>query len=175
MATDETADPVAAELARLTERVGALSDEVRDLRGAPPLPSSTEPSEPVSYRWVNELQPPIRRNLAPVRFVLEAAFLAGAAALAAVAELDPLEIAGVMLVAWVLVALIELLASRAERRRNELPAAPIVIREQAPAADPAWFAPPVERTFVQPPQPADSDTAVTRLPDVEATIEARPS
>ena len=172
MTTDETADPVAAELARLTERVGALSDEVRDLRGAPPLPSSTEP---VSYRWVNELQPPIRRNLAPVRFVLEAAFLAGAAALAAVAELDPLQIAGVMLIAWVLVALIELLASRAERRRNELPAAPIVIREQAPAADPAWFAPPVERTFVQPPQPADSETAVTRLPDVESTIEVRPS
>ena len=80
-----------------------------------------------------------------------------------------------MVGAWVLVALIEWAASRADRRQEvpiyaPVPAAP-------PGADPAWYAPPVEQTFLDV-GAGDSVTAVTRLPppvdEVEATVEQRP-
>ena len=85
-------------------------------------------------------------------------------------------IAGVMAGAWVLVALIEWAASRAERRRNAVPAfGPSPPPEPLPA-DPSWFVPPVEHTLLEP--AADSPTAVTKLPpaqqDLDATVERPP-
>ena len=83
-------------------------------------------------------------------------------------------IAGVMVGAWVLVALIEWAASRVEARQMipmfaAAPAAP-------PGADPAWYSPPVEQTLLDV-RSTDSVTAVTRLPpepdDIEATVEQR--
>jgi hypothetical protein len=87
-------------------------------------------------------------------------------------------IAGVMVGAWVLVALIEWAASRADRRREELllaqPPVPVPATV-APAVDPAWYSPPVEQTLLD---VGDADaTAVTRLPpradDLDATVEHR--
>jgi hypothetical protein len=106
------------------------------------------------------------------RLLLETLFLAAAAAAAAIADLDPVAIAGVMVGAWVLVALIEWAASRADLRQ-ELPT--YVPAPVAPAgADPAWFSPPVEHTLLDAGAEPGSDTAVTRLPppvdEVEATI-----
>ena len=96
------------------------------------------------------------------RLLLEVLFLAGVAAAAAVAELDAPVIAGVMAGSWVLVALIEWAASRAERRRDAIPHfEPLAPPEPLPA-DPSWFVPPVEHTLLEP--AADSPTAVTKPP-----------
>ena len=95
------------------------------------------------------------------RVLLEVLFLAGVATAAAVAELDALVIAGVMAGAWVLVALIEWAASRADASRRSpstRPAPP----EPLPA-DPSWFVPPVEHTLLDS-SADDPATAVTRLP-----------
>ena len=52
------------------------------------------------------------------RFVVEAAFLVAVALVAWQAELRPALIAGAMAVAWVVVALVEWVASRGEARRT---------------------------------------------------------
>jgi hypothetical protein len=92
-----------------------------------------------------------------------------AATAAAIAELDAVAIAGVMIGAWVIVALIEWAASRAERR----PEATVYVPQPAlpPASDPAWFSPPVEQTLLDA-GADDNVTEVTRLPPVEDEIEA---
>ncbi len=171
-------DDVAGALARLEEQVTQLHDDVRRLGLDSALPvRADEPGlqpTPGSYAWVGALDSPARRRPQVPRLLLEGLFLAAAAAAAAIADLDPVAIGGVMVGAWVLVALIEWAASRADRRQ-ELPvyvAAPSV----PVAADPAWFSPPVEHTLLEG-SAADGDTAVTRLPprldDAEATVEQR--
>ncbi|HSS74477.1 MAG TPA: hypothetical protein VLK53_13020 [Gaiellaceae bacterium] len=170
-------DDVADALARLEEQVTQLHEDVRRLDPGAPLPvvddHALQPA-PGSYAWVGALDSPVRRRPQVPRLVLEGLFLAAAAAAAAIADLDPVAIGGVMVGAWVLVALIEWAASRADRRQ-ELPmyvAAPSV----PVAADPAWFSPPVEHTLLEGAD-GDGDTAVTRLPprldDAEATVEQR--
>jgi len=172
------ADDVAGALARLEDQVTQLHDEVRHLGNGAGLPGrADEPGvqpAPGSYAWVGALDTPVRRRPQMPRLVLEALFLAAAAAAAAIADLDPVAIAGVMVGAWVLVALIEWAAWRADRRQ-ELPV--YVAAPSAPvAADPAWFSPPVEQTLLEG-AAGDGDTAVTRLPprldDAEATVEQR--
>jgi hypothetical protein len=108
------------------------------------------------------------------RLLLEVLFLAGAATAAALAKLDAAVIAGVMAAAWVLVALIEWAASRADARRDAIPLFAPVAPPQPLPADPAWFVPPVEQTMLEP--PADSPTTVTKLPpaDLDATGERPP-
>ena len=78
-----------------------------------------------------------------------------------------------MIGAWVLVALIEWAASRAERE----PAIPVFAAgpPEPARADPAWFVPPVEHTLLDA-SGDDPVTAVTRLPPVPpGTIPRRPS
>ena len=118
----------------------------------------------------------MRRRRAVPRLFLEVLFLIGVATAATLAELDAPTIAGLMASSWVLVALIEWAGSRADRRRDAVPRIePIAPAEPLPA-DPSWFVPPVEHTLVEP--PADSPTAVTRLPppppDIDTTIERPP-
>lgn len=169
-------------LARLEEQVTALRGEVRRLSAVGALPAGpVSPAEeisvpPAAYGWVGALDPPVRRRPQVPRLALEGLFLAAAATAVAIAELDAVAIAGVMVGAWVLVALIEWAASRAELRSE-----PTVVIQQAPlppSADPAWFSPPVEHTLLD---ASDDDgvTEVTRLPpaEVEAgeqTVERRP-
>lgn len=170
-------DDVAAELRRLNTQVAALQGELKRLGGRP-LPPAMPDAEPVnapSYAWVGSLEPPVRRRPAVPRFLLEAAFLVAAAALAAAADLEPLVIALVMVGAWLIVALAEWTASRADRRREELLLAPPPVPSTRQPADPAWFSPPVEHTRIQ--TPGEPDTAVTRLPPPvadEATVERGP-
>jgi len=171
-------DEVAGALERLTVEVTALHEEVRRLGAGTPLPvHADEPvpqPAPGSYAWVGALDAPARRRPQAPRLLLEGLFLVVAAAAAAIADLDAVAIGGVMVGAWVLVALIEWAASRADRRQ-ELPvyvAAPAA----APVSDAAWFSPPVEHTLLEG-AAGDGDTAVTRLPprldDAEATVEQR--
>lgn len=167
-------DDVAVALARLEEQVSSLHDEMRRLGATPPLAGSIEEPAPGSYAWVGALDAPVRRRPQLPRLLLEALFLAAVAAAAAIADLDAVAIAGIMVGAWVLVALIEWAASRADRRQ-ELPVFAPSPASPA-AADPAWFSPPVEHTILDA-GAADGDTAVTRLPprldDAEATVEQR--
>jgi hypothetical protein len=171
-------------LQELSDRIEALQADVRRL-GGPGLPEAepgwsdedARPAATPSYAWVSSVGAPVRRRPGVPRLLLEVLFLAGVATAAAVAKLDARTIAAVMAGAWVLVALIEWAASRAERRRDVLPMAP---QSPAPAqpqpADPSWFVPPVDQTLIEP--ATDSPTAVTRLPpaqdDLDATVE-RPS
>ncbi|MCZ7589220.1 MAG: hypothetical protein M5U27_10295 [Gaiella sp.] len=167
-------DEVTEALGRLEERVTSLHDEVRRLGAIRPLPDSVEEPTPGSYAWVGALDAPVRRRPQLPRLLLEGLFLAAVAAAAAIADLEPVAIGGIMIGAWVLVALIEWAALRAERRQ-ELPS--FALSPSAPAAaDPAWFSPPVEHTILDA-GAGDGDTAVTRLPprldDAEATVEQR--
>lgn len=170
----------------VVEAVRALSGTVDALRAdvnrlaAPGLPQDEPPAVPASYAWLASLEAPAPRRPQLPRLLLEVLFLGACAAAAAIAGLEPVAIAGVMVGAWVLAALIEWAASRAERRRDELryappPAAPEPV---AAVADPAWFSPPVEQTLLDVGAGDDPQTAVTRLPprlgDIEATVERAP-
>lgn len=177
-ATEQTADgrEPEAELAQvvreLADRIEALQADVRRL-GGPGLPSAEPgwsdedalPAATPSYAWVSSIGAPVRRRPGVPRLLLEVVFLAAVATAAALAEFDAPVIAGVMAGAWVLVALIEWAASRADRRRNVIPMlAPVAPPEPLPA-DPAWFVPPVEHTLLEPVD--DSPTAITKLPPAD--------
>lgn len=176
--SEPRSDDVAGALARLEEQVTQLHEDVRRLDPGAALPVSVDDPAlqpvPGSYAWVGALDSPGRRRPQVPRLLLEGLFLAAAAAAAAIADLDPAAIGGVMIGAWVVVALIEWAASRADRRPEQsvyvaAPSVPV-------AADPAWFSPPVEHTLLEG-AAGDGDTAVTRLPprldDAEATVEQR--
>jgi hypothetical protein len=180
---DETSE-LAASVRALSDRIEALQADVRRL-GGPGLPSGDpgwngqeeQPGPAPSHAWVGSVSAPVRRRPSVPRLLLEILFLAATAAAAAVAKLDAPVIAGVMAGAWVLVALIEWAAARAELRRQEVPGfAPRAPADEPLPADPSWFVPPVEHTLVEP--APDSPTVVTRLPpppdDLDATVERRP-
>jgi hypothetical protein len=176
-------DELAVSVRALSDRIEALQADVRRL-GGPGLPSGDpgwsgqdeQPAPAPSYAWVGSISAPVRRRPSVPRLLLEILFLAAVAAAAAVAKLDAPVIAGVMAGAWILVALIEWAAARAELRSQDVPGfAPRLPAEPLPA-DPSWFVAPVEHTLIEP--AADSPTAVTRLPpppdDLDATVERRP-
>jgi hypothetical protein len=180
--TPATEEAVARELHRLGEQIEAMQRELRRLGGALPAASGApgwdnrEPqAEQPSYAWVGSLEAPARRRPAVPRFLLEAAFLIAVAALAAAADLEPLVIVAVMAGAWAIVALAELAAGRADRRRAELMVPPPPAPVAPPPVDAAWFSPPVEQTLLEA-GAGDSDTAVTRLPPPvdDATVEQPP-
>jgi hypothetical protein len=179
---DSDTDAVADELRRLADRIDTLQEDVRRLSG-PSLPPAEpgwgdDPGDRVSYAWLGALESPARRRTAVPRLLLEALFLIACATAAAIADLEPVALAGVMVGAWVLVAAIEWAASRAERRRDELLSIPPPIPATASPADPSWYVPPVEHTLLDNAGSTDSVTAVTRLPaapeaELEATVERR--
>jgi hypothetical protein len=186
-------EAVVEELRRLADRIDTLQSDVRRLSGPtlPPAEPGWDDERPPSpsYAWLSSLESPVRRRPTFPRLLLEILFLAACATAAAIADLDAVALAGVMVGAWVLVALIEWAASRADRRRDQLlsipPPAPMAAA--AAAADPSWYVPPVEHTLLQGAgdetllpnaTSTDSATAVTRLPaapeaEVEATVERR--
>lgn len=172
-------DPeVARALGELSASVASLRDDVRRATAAlPPEPETHDES----HVWLSVLEAPERRRPSAPRLLLEGLFLAACAAAAAIADLDAVAIAGVMVGAWVLVALIEWAASRADRRREELLLAqpPIPVpAAAAPVVDPAWFSPPVEQTLIDAGDADVDATAVTRLPpraeELDVTVEHRP-
>jgi hypothetical protein len=176
-------DTVANELRRLSDRIDTLQADVRRLGSAPALPAAEpgwEDERPAhSHAWIDSLDARARRRPSVPRMALELLFLAVCAAAAGIADLDAVAIAGVMVGAWVLVALIEWAGSRADRRRDELLSMPPPAPAPAPA-DPSWYVPPVEQTLLDNAGSTDSATAVTRLPaapptELEATAEHRVS
>lgn len=174
MSEQTRGDDLVESLTRLEEQIAVLQADVRRLGSVSSLPLPDDDLPPSAYAWLGAIDAPTRRRPQLPRLLLEALFLAAVAAAAAIAELDAVAIAGVMVGAWVLVALIEWAASRADRRQ-ELPAfAPAPVAP--PGADPAWYSPPVEQTLLDA-GGLDPVTAITRLPpspdDIEATAERR--
>ncbi len=173
-------DAVARELRALGAQIAALQADVRRLEGTA-LPDEGEAGwddpPPVSFEWLSPLAPLRRPAVRIPRLPLELAFLAGAAALAGVADLRPLVIAGVMAGAWLIVALAEWAGARGDRLRHRLLlASSAVVHAPEPIhPDPAWFSPPVEQTLHAP--AVEAETAIARLPpapDPETTVEQLP-
>ena len=156
---DVAADPpddVLAAVHALSAQVRAMQAEIRTIRvqtrSLPAAGAEAPGWDDGSGRyhdspmWVRSLEGPSRRPPAVPRLLLEVVFLAGVAVACAIAELDAPVIAGVMAGAWVLVVLAEWTAARADRRRAETVYVPLQVTGESFDQDPAWFAPPVERT-----------------------------
>jgi hypothetical protein len=168
-----TDEALAHELRQLGEAVAALREEVRRNAGAT-LPreevSGWDEDSPVSsHAWISSLATPQRAAVRIPRLPLELAFIAGAAVLAGVADLRPVEIAAVMGAAWLIVALAEWAGSRGDRLRAQIYLSPIAAPQPplpaAAKADPTWFTPPVEHTLLT--SVDDQSTAIATLPPVE--------
>lgn len=173
---EPTGDPVVEAVDALSGKVDALQGEIRRLgASSAALPAVESERDAASYAWLASLEAPMRRPPQIPRLLLEGLFLAACAAAAAIADLDAVAIGGVMVGAWVLVALIEWAASSADRRREELlyrvPAQP---SEPVQSADPAWFSPPVEHTLLDAGTDDEGFTAVTRLPPRDDTLHLPP-
>jgi hypothetical protein len=159
----------------LTSRVESLQDDVHALRAeAHALPAGDvdrhgwDEGAPVAVRegpgWVRSVDSPRARGIAVPWLLLEILFLIAVAVLCAVAGLDPPVIAGVMVAAWLLVALGEWLVSRAERERHAL-----VYGRDAPIAaglpdDRSWFASNGDDTLLD---LSSAERPPTRLPPPE--------
>ena len=178
-----TADQaISQELRELTAAVAELRSEVRRSVGTA-LPRDEaggwDKDQPVaSHAWISSLAPPRRAPVRIPRLPLELALIAGAAVLAGIADLRPIEIAAVMAIAWVIVALAEWAGSRGDRMRTQVYLAPIAVPAPPPQAavkaDPTWFTPPVEHTLLA--SVDDQATAIATLPpveDSETTVERR--
>ncbi len=132
----------------LASSVGDLQAEVHALRqDARGLPSENgerlgwDEGQPVvreSPSWVRSVDAPRARGLAVPWLLVEILFLVAVAVLAAVAGLDAPVIAGVMIVAWILVAIAEWAMSRSAARKREFAYGPTVVQEVEPD-DPTWF------------------------------------
>jgi hypothetical protein len=153
-AADESSEVLGA-IRDLSERVGDLQGEVQSLRAqSQALPSGSSEAAgwdesrapgPDMLTWVRAVDAPAARVPAVPRLLLEIVFLVAVAVAAAIAELEAVEIIGVMAIAWLLVALAELVAARAARRRAEMVYAPLPGLSRGYPTDPSWFAPSVER------------------------------
>src|SRR5690349_22667061 len=114
----ETNDAVSRELHELTSALAELKAEVRR-SSATTLPRDESAgwdddaaSAAATHAWVSSLAPTRPAQVRVPRLPLELLFLAGAAVLAGFADLEPVEIAVVMAIAWAIVALAEWAGSR---------------------------------------------------------------
>lgn len=175
-------DDISRELHELTTAVADLKAELRRSTSAALPHDQTagwdDDAPAASHIWVSSLAPPRAHRPRIPRLPLELAFLAIAAVLAGFADLEPVGIAAVMAIAWVIVALTEWAASRGDRMRAQLYHSPATSPESSAAAaapDPTWFTPPVEHTLLGA-REQDQATAITKLPpadDPESTAEHR--
>lgn len=141
-------DDLVAALRSLAAQVGSLQADVQALRSesrALPLGEADRhgwdehaPIVREGPAWVRSVDSPRPRRLPVPWLLLEILFLVAIAVLAAVADLEPYAIAGVMIAAWALVAVAEWLSARGERLERQL-----VYRASTPAAPPpddrAWL------------------------------------
>jgi hypothetical protein len=185
----EPREPEATELLgavrALSAQVGGLQAELRSLRAETrPLPSSGAdtpgwedgggaPTRRESSPWVRSLDVPASRPPAVPRLLLEIVFLAAVALAAAIAELDPVVIGLLMAGAWALVVLAEWLATRAAARHAEFLQAPFA--HTVFADDRSWFAPPLERTGLEPGETAVPDETRTDGEDTAEKLPPTPS
>lgn len=166
-------DDLVAALRSLAAQVGSLQADVQALRGeARGLPlgeadrhgwDETAPIVREGPAWVRSVDSPRPRGLSIPWLLLEIAFLVTVAVLAAVADLEPYAIAGVMIGAWALVAVAEWLAARGERLERQL-----VYRASTPAVPPSddrtWFGTNGDDTMLDAPS---AERTPPRLPPVD--------
>ena len=171
----ELGDPeLVAAVRSLSAQVGSLQAEVHALRSQSPALPTTD-GEPAGWdepsgtlreggAWVRSLDAPSYRRLSIPWLAIELGFLVAVAVLAAVAGLDAPVIAGVMVVAWVVVAVAEWAAARSARRRSALTYGTFTPAAPAPSipADPSWHEPPAERTSLD--VAGDAEHTLTPLP-----------
>jgi len=171
--TEHEAELVAA-VRSLAAQVGSLKDDVQALRAeARALPTGEtdrhgwDEGGPVAREgpaWVRSVDSPRARGIAIPWLLLEILFLVAVAVLCAVAGLDTSAIVGVMIAAWLLVALAEWLAARAGTQRHALvygAASPLA----APVRDDrSWFAANGDDTLLDAPS---AERPPARLPPPE--------
>jgi hypothetical protein len=167
----ERADDVLGAVRALATEVGVLQSEVTALRhDAHVLPSDDgerpgwDEGRPVvreSPHWVRSVDSPSSRRVAVPWLLLEILVIVAVAVLAAVADLDAPVIAGVMVGAWLLVALTEWATARSEVREQALIYGSTVVQAGSPN-DPRWF------------DSAGSDTALDVASDDRATARLPP-
>jgi hypothetical protein len=178
-ASRELVHELEAELAALRPVAAELRQELRALRAGL---GSTAELDPDDEDWHvgngsgpgtpgfggSATPPPLPRPVIVPRLILETAFLVLAAAIAVLADLDPIWIVAVMAGAWLIVALSEWAAFAKQRRWRLDEVAPMY----GEGGSPAWYVPPVERTMLEPPDGAESHTMVTSLPADETGVQA---
>jgi hypothetical protein len=170
----EEPDDVLAAVRSLASQVGGLQADLHALRQETRvLPSDNgeqlgwDDGRPVvneSPSWVRSVDSPRSRGLSVPWLLLEILFLVGVATLAAIAGLDAPVIAGVMVVAWLLVAIAEWTAARGAMRERALVYGSTAVQQALPD-DPSWFdanggdtlldAPSAERPPARLPPPGD--------------------
>jgi Flp pilus assembly protein TadB len=159
----------------LADRVESLQDDVRALRAEshalPPGETDRhgwDEGAPVAVRegpaWIRSVDSPRPRGIAVPWLLLEIVFLVAVAVLCAVAGLDAPVIVGVMVAAWVVVAIGEWLLSRAERERHALVYGTGVVPVASMPDDRSWFASNGDDTLLDLPS---AERPPTRLPPPE--------
>ena len=143
----------------LATQVGELQGELQTLRAQPrSLPANDgerpgwddrAPAQRESAAWVRSLDSPKLRRAAVPWLVLEIVFLVAVAVLAAVAGLDAPAVVGVMVGAWLLVALAEWTSAQAASRDDAIVYDSIALGAAVLPEDPSWFDPPIERTALE--------------------------
>ena len=165
----EDPDEVLGAVRSLASQVGGLQAELHALRNERVLPSDNgeqpgwDEGRPVvreSPSWVRSVDSPRSRGLSVPWLLLEVLFLVGVATLAAVAGLDAPVIAGVMIVAWLLVAVAEWAAARSAVRERALVYGATGVQPGLPD-DPSWFEVVGDDTALD---VTSSDRTATRLP-----------
>jgi hypothetical protein len=167
----EGTDDVLGAVRALATEVGALQSEVTALRheahvlpfdeGERPGWDDGRPVVRESPHWVRSVDSPGSRRVAVPWLLLEIVFIVSVAVLAAVADLDAPAIAGVMVGAWLLVALIEWATARSQVREQALIYGSTVVQAGSPD-DPRWF------------DAAGSDTALDAAADDRVTTRLPP-
>jgi len=164
----EDPDEVLGAVRSLASQVGGLQAELHALRNERVLPSDNgeqpgwDEGRPVvreSPNWVRSVDSPRSRGLSVPWLLLEIFFLIAVATLAAVAGLDSPVIAGVMIVAWLLVAIAEWAAARVADRERAY-AYGIAAPPPGLPDDPSWFDAGEDTLF----DVSASDRSATRLP-----------
>jgi hypothetical protein len=166
----EESEEVLGAVRSLASQVGGLQAELHALRqetrglpsddGEQPGWDEGRPVVRESPSWVRSVDSPRSRGLSVPWLLLEILFLVGVATLAAVAGLDAPVIAGVMIVAWLLVAVAEWAAARGAMREQALVYGTTAVPSGLPD-DPSWFDAAGDDTMLD---VAASDRAATRLP-----------
>ena len=154
---DEDSEELLDAVRSLSEQVGGIQAELHALRAETRTlpPGEDRPgwdeSAPVASavregpEWIRSIGAPRPGGLAVPWLVLEILFLVAVAILCVVADFDPPVIAGVMVAAWVLVAIGEWFAFRSARRQRALIyGAPVPV--QTLPDDPSWLAVSSEET-----------------------------
>jgi hypothetical protein len=166
----EEPEEVLGAVRSLASQVGGLQAELhalrRETRG---LPSENgeqagwdegRPTVRESPSWVRSVDSPRARGLSVPWLLVEIAFLVAVATLAAVAGLDAPVIAGVMIIAWLFVAIAEWAAARGAMRERALVYGTTAVQTGLPD-DPSWFDVGADDTMLD---LAANERAATRLP-----------